>query len=65
MTAEGRGKDARRHAVVRMWREFKREYADATYTRIGQRAVQLWAAGAFFMLVNITLTVVAVITVLP
>jgi hypothetical protein len=64
VTASERGRDARRHAVARLWHEFRREYADATYTRIGQRAVQLWLVGAFFMVVNVALTVIALITTL-
>jgi hypothetical protein len=64
VTASERGKDARRYAVARLWHEFRREYADATYTRIGQRAVQLWIAGTFFMLTNVVLTVLALINTL-
>ena len=62
MTTPERGRGARRHALARLWQEFRREYAEATYTRIGQRAVQLWIAGAFFMLANVVLTVITALS---
>jgi hypothetical protein len=62
--ASERSRDARRHALTRMLHEFRREYTDATYTRIGQRAVQLWIIGAFFMFTNVVLTIAALFVTL-